>query len=150
MKKTGMIDVGNKRKTRRMARAAAFIRLNKEIMERIKKNDSPKGDILETARVAAIMACKKTADLIPLCHNIEIEYASLDFELKQDGVIAKSLVKSNGKTGVEMEALVLCAIAALTIYDMCKMFSKSIEIQNIYLLEKRGGKSGVYKRGETE
>jgi len=146
MKKTGMIDVGNKRETRRMARARAFVRMDKEIIERIKKNDMPKGDVLESARVAAILACKKTASLIPLCHNIEVEYAGIDFKFKQNGIIAESLVKSTGKTGVEMEALISCTMAALTIYDMCKMFSKDIEIQKIVLLEKRGGKSGIYKR----
>ena len=146
MKIKGMIDVGNKRKTRRMARAQAFVKLNKEIIERIKNNDMPKGDVLEDARVAGILACKKTSSLIPLCHNIELEYAGVDFEFAQEGIIVESLVKTTGKTGVEMEAMVACAVAALTIYDMCKMFSKSIEIQNTCLIEKKGGRSGHYLR----
>ena len=140
----GMIDIGNKKKTKRIARAAAFVKLNKEMIEKIKNDDIPKGDVLENARVAAILACKKTASLIPLCHNIEVEYAGIDFEFTQDGIIVKSLIKSTGKTGVEMEAMVACSVAALTIYDMCKMFSKSIEVQNVCLLEKKGGRSGHY------
>lgn len=146
MKKTGMIDVGNKKNTRRLARARAFVRLDKGIIERIKNNDMPKGNVLEDARVAGILACKNTTGLIPLCHNIGLEYASIDFKFRQERIIVESLIKSTGKTGVEMEALVACSVAALTIYDMCKMFSKSIEIQNICLLEKKGGRSGHYLR----
>lgn len=146
MKKTGMIDVGAKRKTKRQARAQAFVKLNKEIIERIKNQKMPKGNVLENARVAAILAAKRTSCFIPLCHNIELEYAGVDFLIKEDGILIKSLIKSTGKTGVEMEAMVACSVAALAIYDMCKMFSKSIEIKNIYLLEKRGGKSGTYIR----
>jgi len=142
----GMIDVGDKRKTRRTAKARAFIKLNKEIISRIKNDDMPKGDVLEDARVAAILAVKKTPELIPLCHNIDIEYADVDFTFKADGILAESTVRTTGKTGVEMEAMVACSVAALTVYDMCKMFTKSIEITDIYLIEKRGGKSGVYKR----
>lgn len=146
MRIKGMIDVGKKRKTRRMARAQAFVRLNKEIIERIKNNDMPKGQVLEDARVAGILACKNTALLIPLCHNIELEYAGIDFRFTNDGIIIESLIKSTGKTGVEMEAIIACSVAAITIYDMCKMFSKSIEIKNVYLLEKKGGRSGHYLR----
>jgi cyclic pyranopterin phosphate synthase len=142
----GMIDVGDKGKTRRTAKARAFVKLNKEIIKRIKNDDMPKGDVLEDARVAAILAVKKTSELIPLCHNIDIEYAEVDFTFKADGILAESTVRTTGKTGVEMEAMVACSVAALTIYDMCKMFTRSIEIKDIYLIEKRGGKSGVYKR----
>lgn len=144
MKIKGMIDVGNKRSGRRMARARALIVLNKEIIKRIKDDDMPKGNVLEYARIAGILACKNTAGLIPLCHNLELEYAGIDFEFTQNGIIAESLIRSTGKTGVEMEAMVACNIAALTIYDMCKMFSKSIEIQNACLIEKKGGSSGHY------
>ncbi|MFH0827583.1 MAG: cyclic pyranopterin monophosphate synthase MoaC [Candidatus Omnitrophota bacterium] len=142
-----MIDVGAKRKTKRIARAQAFIKLNKEIIRRIRDNDIPKGNALENARIAGIMAAKKTASLIPLCHNIELEYAGIDFSIKDDGVVIESLIKSTGKTGVEMEAMVSCSVAALTVYDMCKMFAKDLEITNVFLLEKRGGKSGAYMRG---
>ncbi len=146
MRMKGMIDVGNKGKTRRIARAQAFIKLDKEIIKRIKGEDMPKGNVLEDARIAGILACKNTAGLIPLCHNLELEYAGIDFKFTQEGIIAESLIKSTGKTGVEMEAMVASAVAALTIYDMCKMFSKDIEIGNIILIEKRGGKSGIYRR----
>ncbi len=146
MKTKGMIDVGNKGKTRRMASAQAFIKLDKEIIKGIKGEDMPKGNVLEDARVAGILACKNTALLIPLCHNIELEYAGIDFKFTGGGIIVESLIKSTGKTGVEMEAMVACIVAALTIYDMCKMFSKSIEIQNACLIEKKGGRSGHYLR----
>ncbi len=141
-----MIDVGAKKKTKRVARAQAFVRLNQEIIRRIRDNDIPKGNVLEDARIAGIMAAKKTAGLIPLCHNIELEYAGVDFSLKNDGVLIKSLIKSTGKTGVEMEAMVSCSVAALTVYDMCKMFAKDLEITDVFLLEKKGGKSGTYIR----
>lgn len=141
-----MIDVGNKNRTRRLAKAQAFIKLDKEIVKKIQNNEIPKGNVLECARIAAILAAKNTSGLIPLCHNIELEYAGVEFSLKDDGILIESLVRATGKTGVEMEAMVACSIAALTIYDMCKMFSKNIEIEEIILLEKRGGKSGIYKR----
>jgi len=146
MRKTEMIDVGSKNKTKRLARAQAFIRLNKEIIQKIKDDLVPKGNVLESARVAAILAAKNSASLIPLCHNIELEYAGVDLLLKEDGIAVESLIRATGKTGVEMEAMVACSVASLTIYDMCKMFSRDIEIQKIILLEKRGGKSGIYKR----
>lgn len=146
MKKTEMIDVANKKETKRLARAQASVRLDKKIMKRIKDDFMPKGNVLEIARLAAILGAKNTAGLIPLCHNIELEYVDVDFLLKEDGILVRSLVKATGKTGVEMEAMTACSVAALTIYDMCKMFSKDIEIGNIILLEKRGGKSGIYRR----
>ncbi len=141
-----VIDVGDKKETKRLARACAFVRLDKEIIKRIKSDKIPKGDVLECARIAGIMAAKNTPGLIPLCHNIGLEYIGIGFEFSKDGIAVESLVKSTGKTGVEMEALASCAAACLTIYDMCKMFSKAIEIQNIYLLEKKGGRSGHYIR----
>ncbi|MFZ5801369.1 MAG: cyclic pyranopterin monophosphate synthase MoaC [Candidatus Omnitrophota bacterium] len=146
MQKTEMIDIGRKRKTPRLARAQALVRLNKEIINRIKDDTLPKGNVLENARVAAIFAAKNTAGIIPLCHNLELEYVGIDFRLEQDGILVESLVRTTGKTGVEMEAMVACATASLVIYDMCKMFSKAIEIEKIILLEKRGGKSGIYQR----
>ena len=146
MKKTGMVDVKNKKKTRRLARAQAFVRLDNEIVKKIKDDSIPKGNVLENAQLAAILAAKNTSNLIPLCHNIELECAGVEFSLKEDGILIQSLVRATGKTGVEMEAMVACSIAALTIYDMCKMFSKDIKIEDIILLEKRGGKSGIYKR----
>ncbi len=148
MKIKGMIDVGNKKKTRRMARAQAFVELDKELIKKIRNNEIPKGNVLEYARIAGILAAKNTPNLIPLCHNIGIDYAGVDFEFCKDGIIAESLIKSTGKTGVEMEAMTACAVAALTIYDMCKMFSKSAEIKNVYLIEKKGGRSGHYIKNE--
>jgi len=146
MKKSGMVDIGGKKKTRRMAVAEAFVRLPVDIIKRIKQDTIPKGDVLETARVAGIMAAKKTSELIPLCHNIEVDSVDIEFLFKKDGLLIRSRVKAIAKTGVEMEAMASCSIAALTIYDMCKMFSKSIEIKGLYLVEKRGGKSGIYRR----
>ncbi len=142
----GMIDVGQKEKTYRLAKAQAFVKLDKEILKKVKNNEIPKGNVLEMTRTASIFAAKNTPQLIPLCHIIEIEYANTEFIFKNDGILIESKVSAHAKTGVEMEALTACTVAALTIYDMCKMFSKSIEIQNICLLEKTGGKSGVYIR----
>lgn len=142
----GMIDVGSKKETRRSARAAAFVNLNKEIVKKIKGGDMPKGDVLENARIAGILAAKNTAGLIPLCHNIGLEYAAIDFKFAEDGIFIESSIKATGKTGVEMEAMAASAAAALTIYDMCKMFTKRIEIRDICLIEKRGGRSGTYIR----
>ncbi len=146
MKNLGMVDVGEKAETKRTAKAQAFIELNKEIMKRIGNNDIPKGNVLEMARSAGILAAKNTAHLIPLCHNIELEYADVAFMFRNNGILIKSTIRATSKTGVEMEAMTACSIAALTIYDMCKMFSKSIEISEVYLIEKRGGRSGIYKR----
>ncbi len=146
MKNAGMVDVGEKAKTKRTAKAQAFIDLDKEILDRIENNDIPKGNVLETARSAGILAAKNTSGLIPLCHNIELEYVYVAFIFRNNGILISSTVRSTSKTGVEMEAMVACSVAALTIYDMCKMFSKSIEISKVYLIEKRGGRSGIYRR----
>ena len=116
MKKVnGMIDVGGKKETERMARAKARVLLNKELIEKIKHNTIPKGNVLEVARVAAIMAVKKTEDLIPHCHNIGIEYANVEYIVKESSLLVESVVKTTAKTGVEMEAMVACSIAALTV-----------------------------------
>lgn len=140
----GMVDVGQKQKTKRLARAKAFVKLNKEIIKQIKDNGMPKGNVLECARIAGILAAKNTPSLIPLCHNIELENVNLYFEFKDDGIRIESSVRAFAKTGVEMEAVVACSVAAITIYDMSKMFSRAIKITDIELLEKRGGKSGRY------
>jgi len=149
MSKICMIDIGDKEKTHRLARATAYVKLNKELVNKIKNNTIPKGNVLETARIAGILAAKKTPELIPLCHNIEIEYVNIDFKLMKDGILIESKVKTTSKTGVEMEALTACTISALTIYDMCKMFTKLIQITDIELLEKSGGKSGIYKKEQN-
>jgi cyclic pyranopterin phosphate synthase len=146
MKKSGMIDVGNKKETRRVAKAVALIRLDKEILEKIKGNNIPKGNVLENARTAGILAAKRTPEIIPLCHNIGIEQVSIGFIFKENAILIEATVKATAKTGVEMEALFSVSVAALTIYDMCKMFTKSIEIKDICLVEKSGGRSGTYRR----
>ncbi len=141
---SGMIDIGNKKRTRRLARACAFVELGKDLVRRIKEGRVEKGDVLEHARIAGILAAKKTSEFIPLCHNIDIDKVSIDFRISPDGVWIESEVKAFYRTGVEMEAMVAVSIAGLTIYDMCKKYRRDIEIKNISLLEKRGGKSGVY------
>lgn len=146
MKNGGMIDIGAKKETKRLARASAFVSLSKEIAGKIKNNNMPKGNVLENARIAGILAAKNTAGLIPLCHNIGLEYAGVHFKFVNGGIVIESLIRATGRTGVEMEAIIAVSIAAITIYDMCKMFTKRIEIQDIYLMEKRGGKSGTYIR----
>ena len=141
-----MIDVGAKKDTKRTAKAQAYVTLNAEIVSLIKAGKIPKGNVLEDARVAGILAAKNTAGLIPLCHNLPLNFVGVDFEVDKTGVLVKTEARCTGKTGVEMEALVAASVAALTIYDMCKMFAQNLEIGEVFLLEKRGGKSGVYLR----
>ena len=144
-----MIDVGNKKDTKRTARAQAYIKLNSEIIGLIKAGKLPKGNVLEAARFAGILAAKNTAGLIPLCHNLPLNFVGVEFKLDKTGILVTTEARCTGKTGVEMEALVAASTAALTIYDMCKMFAQDLEIQDIFLLEKLGGKSGHYKRQKT-
>ncbi|HAH32149.1 MAG TPA: cyclic pyranopterin monophosphate synthase MoaC [Elusimicrobia bacterium] len=141
-----MIDVGEKKDTRRIAKAQAYVKLNAEIIRLICANKIPKGNVLEAARFAGILAAKNTAGLIPLCHNLPLNFVGVEFELDNIGVLVKTEARCTGKTGVEMEALVAASVAALTIYDMCKMFAQNLEIGKVFLLEKAGGKSGVYIR----
>jgi cyclic pyranopterin phosphate synthase len=136
-----MIDVGNKNISERKAEAQAFVKLSTDIIERIKNANIPKGDVLVHSRIAGILSAKKTPELIPLCHTINIDHVEIDFKLKEEGILIKSSVRASAKTGVEMEALVAASTAALTVYDMCKMFSHEIEITDIFLLQKTGGKS---------
>lgn len=142
----GMIDVGEKDITRRTARAQAVVKLTKEIIAVIRENKNPKGNVLENARIAGIMAAKKTAELIPLCHTLAVEYVGVQFILDQENILIESSVRAAAKTGVEMEALAAATVAALTIYDMSKIYGQRIEITDIYLLEKIGGRSGHFKR----
>jgi cyclic pyranopterin phosphate synthase len=150
LRTTTMIDVSDKEKTARVAKAQAMVKVGKKILQQIKSHQIPKGDVLATATVAGIIAAKKVPTLIPLCHPIEIEQISIDFDYAKDTLVIEATVKSIARTGVEMEALTAASMAALTVYDMCKMFSPSIEIRSIYLLEKRGGKSGTYCRNESQ
>jgi len=142
----GMIDVSKKKETERKAKAQAVVRLKKELIDRIKEGRIEKGDVFEQAKVAGILAAKKTPELIPLCHPLRITGIDISFSFIDEGIRVLSEVSGTERTGMEMETLVACAISALTIYDMCKMYDKTIEITDIMLLEKSGGKSGDFRR----
>lgn len=141
-----MVDVSQKDITMRIAIAEGSIKVNQEVFRSIKEQTNKKGDVLAVARIAGIMAAKKTSDMIPLCHPLFITKVTIDFELDEDNYMIKAIAttKINGKTGVEMEALHAVSVTLLTIYDMCKAIDKSMEISDIRLLHKEGGKSGVY------
>jgi cyclic pyranopterin phosphate synthase len=140
-----MVDVSAKPDTQREAVAKGMVKMNPETFELLKKNALPKGNVLTTAQLAGITAAKKTPDLIPLCHPLLLGNINVDFSLdeKNSAVEITAIVKSIGKTGVEMEALTATAVAALTIYDMCKAVDKSMKIADIRLVKKSGGKSGT-------
>ena len=144
-----MVDVSQKSNTVREATAICGIKMKPATLLKIKQNKIKKGDVLSVARVAGIMAAKKTPDLIPLCHPIIVDNIFIGFEFTgNDSIKIVATVKSSGKTGVEMEGLVAVSTAALTIYDMCKAIDKGMTIGQIYLESKKGGKSGVYLRGK--
>ena len=145
-KNVKMIDVGGKKITKRIAVAEAFINLSTSTKEKIYKNKIIKGDVISVAKTAGILGAKKTSDTIPLCHQIPLNSVEIEILNKSQGLLIHSKCNSLAKTGVEMEALVAVSITALTIYDMCKSFDKSIEITKIRFLSKKGGKSGDYKR----
>ena len=136
--------------TERTAVATGEIVMNKETLEAVKRGNIKKGDVLGVARIAAIMAAKQTQSLIPMCHNILLTNAKIEFSFDDEGnkILIKSTVKTTGKTGVEMEALTMVSIAGLTIYDMCKSMDKSMVIGEIRLVEKHGGKSGDWIKNE--
>jgi cyclic pyranopterin phosphate synthase len=139
-----MVDVSEKGSTRRTARARAFVRIRPEVLAMLPEN--PKGNPLEVARIAGISAAKKTAELIPMCHPLPLTHADVEVAVVEDGIRIEASAATTGPTGVEMEALTAASIAALTVYDMTKALDKSIEIREILLLEKTGGKSGDYRR----
>jgi len=141
-----MIDVGGKDVTLREAIVEGMIILKPEVLKAIKRGDIPKGNVLEAAKLAGILAAKKTSGLLPLCHPIPIDYVGIEFSLAKDRVRIKTTVRGIAKTGVEMEAFTATAVAALTIYDMCKALDREAEISMIRLIKKTGGKSGVYFR----
>ena len=145
-KNVKMIDVGTKKVTKRIAIAEAFINLNTTTKEKIYKDKIIKGDVISVAKTAGILAAKKTSDIIPLCHQIPLNSVEIEIINKSKGLQILSKCNSSSKTGVEMEALLSVSVTALTIYDMCKSIDKSIEITEIRLLSKKGGKSGNYKR----
>ena len=137
-----MVDVSQKKLTRRVAKARAIVRLGKGIMTLIKGNEliTKKGPVFQTAIIAGVMGAKKTADFIPFCHPLELEDCQVKISPKKDKVIIDTDAKTTGRTGVEMEALTAAAVAALTVYDMCKALSHNITIESIQLMEKTGGK----------
>jgi cyclic pyranopterin phosphate synthase len=147
--KARMVDVTGKGDTVREAVAVAGVRMKPETLDKIRQQGLKKGDVLAVARVAGIMAAKRTPHLIPLCHPILLSKIGVDFDfIGGDYIKIEATVKSSGKTGVEMEALVAVSVSALTIYDMCKAIDRGMTIERIYLESKRGGKSGIYVRGE--
>jgi cyclic pyranopterin phosphate synthase len=143
-----MVDVSAKSSTRRQAEASAFVALSPAVIKALPKN--PKGDPFEVARLAGMMAAKKTADLIPLCHPLPLSHVAVTMRLCENGVAIGSTVTTTAATGVEMEALVASTVAALTVYDMCKALDKGIAIREIVLERKSGGKSGDYVRARKK
>jgi len=139
-----MVDVSAKAAGKRTAEASAFVAISSEVMQALPKN--PKGDPLEVARLAGIMAAKRTSELIPMCHPIPLSHIDVQLRLCENGVAISSKATTTAVTGVEMEALVAASVAALTVYDMCKALDKGIEIREVMLQSKTGGKSGNYSR----
>ena len=140
-----MVDVGNKAATQRLAIASGRIRMSAEALAAIRDGAVPKGDVLAAARIAGIMAAKKTAELIPLCHSLALDTVGLDFSFEDGALRVSATAALTGKTGVEMEALTAASVALLTIYDMAKALDKGMVIEDLRLIEKRGGKSGDWK-----
>lgn len=147
-----MVDVSDKSVTERTARAAGFVKMSAETLALVESGTAKKGDVLATARIAGIMAAKKTHELIPLCHPLLITKASVEFTTSQNpaGIAVVAEVKVSGQTGVEMEALTAVSVACLTIYDMLKAAEKGMVIRDIRLIEKTGGRSGTYKASKVE
>jgi len=143
-----MVDVSAKAKTTREAEASAFVAMKPAVLRALPSN--PKGDPLEVARLAGIMGAKRTSDLIPMCHPLPLSHIAVTLRVCENGVAIASKVKTTAETGVEMEALVAAGIAALTVYDMCKALDKGIEIRDLKLESKSGGKSGDYRRGKSK
>jgi cyclic pyranopterin phosphate synthase len=141
-----MVDVSGKAVTHRRAVAEAAIRMKSETLAMILDGRVAKGDTLAVARVAGIMAAKRTSDLIPLCHPLALTHAAVEFEPIADGLRIRATVETSGTTGVEMEALTAAGVAALTVYDMCKAVDRGMTIDGLRLLEKEGGKSGAWNR----
>ena len=142
-----MVDVGGKTETARSATATGRIRMSAEALQAVREGSGPKGDVLAAARIAGIMAAKKTAELIPLCHPLSLDAVTVDFAFEDDAVRATATASITGRTGVEMEAMTAISIALLTIYDMAKALDKGMVIEGVRLLEKTGGKSGAWRAG---
>lgn len=142
--RASMVDVSAKQPTLREAEAHAFVAMKRDVLDALPRN--PKGDPLEVARVAGIMAAKRTSELIPMCHPLPLSKVDVRLQIERKGIAIRTLARTTAATGVEMEALVAASVAALTIYDMCKALDKGIEIREITLERKSGGKSGDYVR----
>ena len=153
--RASMVDVADKADTARIARAEGYVAMQAETLQRIIDGDAAKGDVLAAARIAGIMAAKKTHDLIPLCHQLALSKVAVEFTPQPDAaplprLRVESMAKLSGKTGVEMEALTVVSVACLTIYDMLKAVDRAMEISGIRLLEKTGGKSGTYRASDDD
>jgi len=150
--KANMVDVSDKEISIRAAEAYSEVKISDEVIKAIKENNIKKGDVLTVAKLAGIQAAKKTAELIPLCHNIFITKIDVDLQLNEEKkrVEIKSFAKTESKTGIEMEALTAASMAALTVYDMCKAINKSMVISETKLISKTGGKSGTYKFDDSK
>lgn len=140
-----MVDVGGKPETQRVAVALGRIRMNAATLAALRDGKTPKGDVLAVARIAGIMAAKRTGELIPLCHPLALDAVSVEFAFVEDGVEARATASLTGRTGVEMEALTAVSVALLTVYDMAKAIDKGMVLEGIRLIEKRGGKSGDWR-----
>ncbi len=140
-----MVDVGGKAETQRVAIAIGTIRMNAATLAALRDGKTPKGDVLAVARIAGIMAAKRTAELIPLCHPLALDAVSVEFAFVENGVEARATASLTGRTGVEMEALTAVSVALLTVYDMAKAIDKAMVIDGVRLIEKRGGKSGDWR-----
>ncbi len=147
-----MVDVTEKKSTVRAAVAGCFVWMKPETFSMIRDQKVRKGNVLETARIAGIMAAKRTSELIPMCHPLSLTHVQVDFEPDEteNHIGIKASVRTIDQTGVEMEALTAVSVAALTVYDMCKSYDREMTISDIQLLEKSGGKSGTYKRSSNE
>ncbi|KAA3659128.1 MAG: cyclic pyranopterin monophosphate synthase MoaC [Calditrichaeota bacterium] len=143
--KLNMVDIGAKSVTRRRAVASCEVKMASDTLQLLRENMLKKGDALQTARIAGVMAAKKAADLIPLCHSILLSKITVDIDLQDEKAEISAIVMCEGKTGVEMEALTACSVAALTLYDMCKAVDKLMVIGELKLVYKSGGKSGEFK-----
>jgi len=140
-----MVDVGAKPDTQRLAVASGRIRMSAQALDAIRAGNAPKGDVLGTARIAGIMAAKRTGDLIPMCHPLAIDAVNIDFVIEDGAVRATATASLTGKTGIEMEAITAVTIALVTVYDMAKALDKAMVIEDVRLIEKRGGKSGHWR-----
>ena len=144
-----MVDVGDKDETDRRARAEARVVVGRDIAERLRAGEAPKGNVLEIARIAGIQAAKRTAEWIPLCHQLPLSHVDVRAEVNTDVVLIRTEARTRARTGVEMEALVAASAAALTVYDMLKAWSHDIVIDGVRLVEKSGGRSGPYRAGDS-